>query len=84
MIDNLNVYPNPNEGVFIIAYKSKKEKNIEIKIVNVLGKKVLHKTHENFSGEFLQTYNLEKQGPGIYLLQIKIDEIKYLRKIVVQ
>ena len=60
-----NIYPNPNQGLFIIEVNSE----VIINLFDVLGNKVLTENLE----EGKHTINLENQSSGIYILNLTKD-----------
>ena len=76
VIDDLNVYPNPSNGVFTIV--SKNAVPISWQILNSRGAIVLN----NSTKQQKQLIDLSKEASGLYFVQIKLDDKIYVEKIV--
>jgi len=68
---NLNIYPNPSQGLFHIEDSEEKVKFIEV--YNSIGQKLMQVSMDN--GEFI---NLSHLDSGSYMLQLLGDSRQYL------
>ncbi|MDO9188048.1 MAG: metallophosphoesterase [Bacteroidia bacterium] len=71
----LKVYPNPNNGIFMISLKlaTQGETKIKVFVMNSLGQMVYNKQFVSGNEYILETIELDKSLPqGIYSLQIMI------------
>jgi hypothetical protein len=76
-IEGLSVYPNPASGDRIyITSKSNNDK--EINIFDVLGKKVLQTILTS------KELNISSLTSGVYIIQIKEDDVVATRKLIVK
>lgn len=81
-IESIKVYPNPTSGLFNIVVPTS-YKNVEIIIIDIIGK-VVDKQHiVDNSGETIQ-FNLEKASRGAYIIKVIADETMYVNKLIVQ
>ena len=74
----MNIYPNPNTGLFTIELNMAidHEEKVKILIVNMLGQEVYNKEYLVKDNYFKETIELDKALPsGIYTLQIVNDNI---------
>ena len=76
---NVNIYPNPTNGVFSITLD--KNKDCEILIDNVLGQTVYKEFHNNLNSTTIDLSSLEK---GVYMIKIQFDNSSSLTKVVVE
>ncbi len=67
-LNEISIYPNPNNGMFTIFMTEVSPKNINIKIENVLGKVV--KEMNNISGTQIQVNLNNEFQPGAYFIRI--------------
>jgi hypothetical protein len=77
------LYPNPNNGTFILAYDLKTLSEAKVSIYDISGKLVYIKTIDNLESRInINTINLNN---GIYFIQLS-DDIKLLwtDKLVIQ
>ena len=68
LINNLNIYPNPNRGVFNISFISDEVNSFQLTIVDAFGKIIELENKELFVGEFTKQVNLSEYPKGIYIL----------------
>ncbi|MCE9538958.1 MAG: T9SS type A sorting domain-containing protein [Bacteroidetes bacterium] len=83
-LDALLVYPNPNNGVFILKFNLL---NIPLKItiLNLLGEQVYFAYTTNSNGEFTINLPLSNTGivsQGIYFIQVMAESKMYNMKVV--
>lgn len=78
--NNISIYPNPSNGIFIISNTSHTDK-LEVIVTNALGQTVIHETAKNV----LQLQiDLGKMSRGIYYLKATTDEGSKLVKLVLE
>jgi hypothetical protein len=82
--DNLNIYPNPTNGVFNISFISAEINNFEITIIDAFGNLVSKEEKQNFVGEYTKQVDLSAYSRGIYLVQIKTQDSFVSKRIVLQ
>jgi len=75
----LSVFPNPNSGYFSI--KNESNKNGKISIYNSLGQ-IIRST--KLSNQEQQNFNLSEYPKGIYFFKVKIENVSYLEKIIIE
>lgn len=71
----MNIYPNPNTGLFTIELNMAitQEEKVNMRIVNVLGQEVYSKQYGMIDNYIKETVELDKSLPtGIYTLQVMI------------
>ena len=69
-INNLDVYPNPSRDIFNVSFTSEETQNLDIKIINMVGKVVYTENLEQFVGEYTKQIDLTTYTKGIYFLEI--------------
>lgn len=82
-LNYLNVFPNPTDSKFTLSIGSTEIlKDIEIILLNNLGQSVLETIYAQPNQmEFTQTLSAENLPPGIYWLNLKINDKKITQKI---
>lgn len=78
--DNMTIFPNPNQGSFIINLSSVTSQYAHVAITNVLGQKVK---------EMVLTTNKDTEvninvTPGVYFVSAEVGDKQFQRKIMVQ
>ena len=76
-------YPNPFNPVTHIHYELEEPGNVLLEVYNLKGQKVDMLIDENHdAGKYSVTWDANKQGSGIYLLQYIAGSVKDVRKII--
>ncbi len=77
------VYPNPNNGSFILKLRDKSFGNYEVKIINTMGQTMEYMQINKTAEEVEHTFSLKNLARGIYIIQItsSIGE-QYLKVII--
>ena len=71
----LSIYPNPTNGQTFIELNNLADKEVEVKLVNILGAEIMHL----FSGEIVSNYyminniDLSHLETGIYFVKVVAD-----------
>jgi hypothetical protein len=79
---SLNIYPNPNTGIFTIEFFSQEIKDAEIAIYNVTGEVVHTEKLSKLSGKYSGQADISSEADGLYFLMIKSGETRYFRKLI--
>lgn len=82
-INDLVIYPNPNNGNFSVNFTSQSSNDIEIMVHDIRGRQVFNKTFNNNS-VFNQNIQLNNVEAGIYIITVKDGERKENKKIVIE
>lgn len=78
-LTNVNIYPNPSKGIFIIDSNIDKKINVEILTIN--GKQIYKSKFTNN----LNSFDLSHLSPGIYFAKVFIDDkLKETKKIIIK
>jgi len=81
-LSKLNIYPNPNNGVFTLNYSLNCGGNVRTTIINELGQVVYDNTGKKNSGSITEQLNLGNLATGIYSLRLQTDNSIMVRKLV--
>jgi hypothetical protein len=84
VINDLEVYPNPSNGVFNVSFVSEDVQNLEIRVLNMVGELVYTEGLEQFVGEYTKSINMSKYTKGVYFLEITTNNGVVNKKIVLQ
>jgi hypothetical protein len=77
--EGLNVYPNPNNGIFKITINSVEKENT-VTVYDLVGKVVLTKTFNTIG----QTINISDQSKGVYFVKVQNGNQVQTKKIILQ
>jgi|GEM_PF-596914 len=81
-IENLNLYPNPNRGMFNLKFNLPDKGTTQIKIFNDRGRIIYDYDLGEFSGDFSDQVDISQNGTGFYFLQIRQGNKVLAKKIV--
>ncbi len=83
---NFAVYPNPIKDKLYINYSVETASKVEIYIYSLEGKKVASLFNsEKESGSYIQSYDLNNIAvQGVYVVNLKIADKSFLKKIVIE
>ncbi len=78
-----NIYPNPNNGSFMLSYDLQKETAIDVFVTDISGKLVYKIGLDNLNN--LQTIDLSNVQNGIYFVQLinKQSKLLWTDKVVI-
>jgi subtilisin-like proprotein convertase family protein len=82
-INNLAIYPNPNNGNFNIQFTSNSSNEINVGVHDMRGREIFAKKYSN-NGLFNENLQLSNVQSGIYLVTIQDGSSKVTKKIVIE
>jgi hypothetical protein len=80
----LNIYPNPTNGVFDITINNATFSEVLINIVDVQGKEVYHTSAKIVTADYNTRVDLAGLAKGIYYIKLITDTNVMIQKLVVQ
>ena len=80
----LQVYPNPNVGMFTVSVPSDLAAKATLQIFHVDGRLVYSNEIRNTSGEFKKVVDLSEQSKGIYYIRLTDANRVYVEKVIYQ
>lgn len=80
----LNIYPNPCTSKTNIIYKLVKPSNINLRVFNINGQETetLVNSIQNM-GEHKYRFSTQSLPPGIYFVQLKVNNQSHVRKLII-
>lgn len=81
--EKFNVFPNPSNGTFDLAFELSTKGNTLIKVLDAAGRTIYSEELPDFSGSYRKQIDLPS-GRGSYLLQVKQDDKWMHKKVVVR
>lgn len=79
---NFSLYPNPSEGLLNLTLFKASEK-LEIDLTDLSGRNIKNINFNKQNGSKYEI-NLSDVGPGVYLIQVKLDTVSSIKKIVIK
>ena len=83
-LENFHIYPNPTRDDVNISFSSLIRQNLEIKIVNIIGKVIYVENKEEFIGDYTKKIHLNNYDKGTYFLEIKTRSGIVNKKLILQ
>jgi hypothetical protein len=78
------VYPNPNNGILNIKFSVDSNINFSLSLINFIGQSVTLEKQDLFNGKYVNHFDLSKHAKGIYLLEMKTENIVIKKKLILQ
>lgn len=79
---NINIMPNPNNGLFNLVFTLPKEEKINVRIFNSLGQEISNNSLENVTSNVI-SINISDKPEGIYFVSITNGIQKTVKKVIV-
>jgi hypothetical protein len=81
--NSVNIYPNPSNGIFTVEFnETKLSKDLEIEVVDVLGRSIYTQKVKPFNGKHYEALDLSNNPNGQYFLRIIGAEKYEVRKVL--
>lgn len=84
LTNNIRVFPNPSNGEFTFNILMPGSGDANIKVSDMVGREIYSQKLENISGENSTVIDLKNMTQGIYLLDVRIGNKNYFRKLIKQ
>jgi uncharacterized repeat protein (TIGR01451 family) len=81
IVQNFDVFPNPNKGVFTVKLNTIKPEKIELNILNYLGQTI--KSESINTTNYQKEFNLTDVPKGIYLIKLTINGQSLVKRMSV-
>jgi len=78
------VYPNPNNGQFVVSLHLLAETPVQLTLFDALGKQVYSENSKAPSGNWKHAMDLEDLPKGLYTLNIDLAGRRFPRRVVIQ
>ena len=82
-LNHINVYPNPNNGIFEISFYAAKSAEYEVKITNIVGQ-VLSINSIPVSGTMNKKVDLSNYGKGLYFITVSSEGEENTYKLIIE
>lgn len=78
---NITIMPNPNNGQFSLVFTLIKQENVNVKILDPMGRLISNDSLENVSNNLINI-DLRERTAGIYFIEISNGNEKVVRKLI--
>lgn len=79
-LTGFNVYPNPSNGVFTIDYNGNSASPVNVTVVDVQGRVLIHNTYN--TGSVNDQINMKDASKGVYFVELSVGNEKITQKII--
>ena len=79
----LRVYPNPNDGYFLVKFETTVQNDYSLDVFSAQGKRIYYKSYPGFIGRFSKIVDLGHQTPGVYVVTVRVNGHSYSQKIII-
>ena len=78
------MFPNPSRDIFNVRFTSENIQDLKVKILNVVGEKLINEDLQQFIGEYTKQIDLTNNSKGIYFLEIETNDGVINKKLILQ
>ncbi len=79
----IDIYPNPNTGLFNASFTVENSDNYRVKINNNLGQLVYEEKLENFVGVYSKKIDISSFQKGVYFMSVSNSKNETVKKVIV-
>jgi hypothetical protein len=83
-VSNIDVYPNPSNGIFNLQLTANDIKELNITVLNMVGSELYKTTYKKVNGNFNTTLDLSELPKGNYTLKLQTEKGTTIRKVSIQ
>jgi hypothetical protein len=80
----VDLYPNPNNGLFTLALESDVVRDLQIEVYDLAGRKLYAKDLNLSAGKWSGQIDLQSVAKGVYVLQLRSGSETDFRKVIVK
>ncbi len=83
-IENISIYPNPNNGIFTVELGEIPSENVTIKVLNSLSSVVYERSNIEVNGNFKTDLDLSHLNKGLYFLVFENYQGNTVKRIIIR
>jgi hypothetical protein len=83
-INQVDFYPNPNNGRFNLSFHLEKQGNTEISIFSMDGKNVYKEMLPDFTGNYRNEIDISKNANGVYFIKVTQGKNSWFKKMILE
>jgi|GEM_PF-2353711 len=82
IISEFLLFPVPAENNLFISFMMNKSINLELSIIDVIGREIISERIEKSTGKYIKSYDLSEISGGLYFIYLKSDDIISVQKFI--
>ncbi|QQS31222.1 MAG: PDZ domain-containing protein [Sphingobacteriales bacterium] len=83
-INNLSLFPNPNQGQFTLSFDAASNQPTSVRISDLSGREIYREDITNIEGNYTKELDISSNSEGIYFLQIVQGDKILVKKLLLQ
>lgn len=83
-LENVSVYPNPNDGSFNLKITSSRSITVNLKVFDALGVAYMEQEQLVIVGKYSSKINMQDVKPGLYFITLTNDDGVFIKKFLVK
>lgn len=80
--ETINIFPNPNRGIFTLSFDTNDVNPVDLSIFDVTGKRIFTENYTSFGNSFKEEIDISNFETGIYLVQLQLENEVIVKRIV--
>jgi hypothetical protein len=80
--NSISLFPNPNNGQFEVNFNARKDADVTIDIIDIVGKTIQSQSLKNLNGFVKKAIDIKNFSKGIYLMNLSFEGKTYTKRFV--
>jgi hypothetical protein len=81
--NHIDVFPNPNTGIFTLSFNTEKTDDYKIKVTSAIGQTVYEEKLNTFSGTYTNKIDISTFTKGVYMVSVSNSKNETVKKVLV-
>jgi len=82
LIQLLEMYPNPNQGLFTVHAQLYEKADLQIRIINLLSNAVIYTSLQEGNNEYTVPIDIQQSASGVYIIMIETKKDKQVLRLI--
>ena len=82
--ENINIYPNPNNGTFRVSAEINTSNTVELKLFSAIGQLIYSSKIQPIANKIDKEISLGNSAAGVYIIQLLVDKKPYYKKLIIE
>ena len=80
--NSISLFPNPNNGQFEVNFNTRKDSDVTIDIIDIVGKTIQSQSLKNLNGFVKKAIDIKNFSKGIYLMNLTFEGKTYTKRFI--